>query len=190
MFIATMYSYGWDANIVGVDGIVTCMGVFYASPTNLYAIHIPDNSEAVNKKGADAFVKFVKGAAENKTPDGKLYGVVNGTPRAHAMAEMKYLREQLGLKAGPKRMLYRLKNINEAAAVVCEYGPNKDKDGPILLCRTHASANWKTDHENAKGRSDFYHNQSFDTKLGKKEVGVHKGWTLVNATSADLLQIE
>ena len=48
MFVATMYSYGRDPQCAGVDGIVTCMGVFLSYGSMVYAIHLPDNNDEVN----------------------------------------------------------------------------------------------------------------------------------------------
>src|SRR5262245_58378261 len=122
MFIATMYSFGKDNACVGVDGIVTCMGVFVSYGPTLYAIHSPFVATAVNGMGGEAFVAFVK---KDSPPyhgsNARLYAVVNNDARGGAEEEVRAYRK--GLKAAKTTFVRLRANVgppnNTAAAVIC-----------------------------------------------------------------------
>ena len=104
MYYAQMFDYGTDQNHVGITGIVGCMGVVFAAPAHLYAIHIPDmtNSRLV---GANAFVAMVQGGEGAPNPAGTLHVFVNGMSRHTADAEARTMLDGLG---APATKVYRL----------------------------------------------------------------------------------
>jgi len=166
VFIATMYSFGKDAQCVGVDGIVSCMGVFLAHSGTLYAIHVPNQVSATNDLGREAFIAYVRREEPNFQGGGaKLYAVTNNESRGTAADEL------LGDKKSP-----------DAAAVVCEFhagGP-----GTVLKYQKASTANWQ------KGagvrRAGHYQNNSFTDILSVPNTDAANGWQLLNATNSDL----
>ena len=186
MFIATMYSFGKDAQCVGVDGIVSCMGVFLAHSGTLYAIHVPNQVSATNDLGREAFIAYVRREEPNFQGGGaKLYAVTNNESRGTAADELRAyakslkvdyacictMRDHLGDKKSP-----------DAAAVVCEFhagGP-----GTVLKYQKASTANWQ------KGagvrRAGHYQNNSFTDILSVPNTDAANGWQLLNATNSDL----
>jgi hypothetical protein len=103
MYFANMYCYGWDYRDVGITPIVGCMGVVYKGSRALYAIHIPDNTEVINAKGAAAFATFVR-TQEKK--GGDLFVFINGSNRPGAEAEAEDIKSLLEAK---NATLYRIR---------------------------------------------------------------------------------
>ncbi len=186
MFIATMYSFGKDPLCVGVDGIVTCMGVFLAYNGTLYAIHVPFQSSATNDFGREAFVAYVRREEPNfQGGNAKLYGVTNNDVRGGASEEVRQfaknlkvdyamfctLRENLGDKKSP-----------DSAAVVCEYLPGGQ--GPVMKYQKHSTANWQAGP--GVRRAGHYQNGSMADILSVPNTDVASGWHLINATNCDL----
>lgn len=104
MFYANMYCYGMDINHVGITGIVSCLGVVFASPARLYAVHIPPNNAQRDLAGALSFCHMIVGQ-EGGNPGGSLHLFVNGTNRSQADMEARTIREGLG---GPVTRVYRM----------------------------------------------------------------------------------
>lgn len=104
MYYAQMWDYGTDPNHVGVTGFLTCMGVVFASPNHLYAIHIPDVT-AANPIGAAAFVAAVQAGEGVAHPAGTLHLFVNGMKRSTADDEARTMIAPLGLT---EAIVYRL----------------------------------------------------------------------------------
>lgn len=186
MFIATMYSYGRDPACVGVDGIVTCMGVFLSYQGMLYAVHIPDNGPEANAMGREAFVTFVQREEPGfRGKEAKLFGVTNNKARGTADVELAKIGKNLKVDYV---VLTRLeeglgdKNGPEAAAVVCEYfGGGK---GPVLKYRQAATAGWTAGA--GVGRMGHYRNASFDSIFTTANTDVSDGWILINAGNSHL----
>ena len=185
VFIATMYSFGKDPVCVGVDGIVTCMGVFLAHGGMLYAIHVPFQASATNDLGREAFIAYVHREDPNfQGANAKLYGVTNNNARGTAVDEVRQyakslkvdytvfcqLRENLGDKKSP-----------DAAAVVCEL---LGGHGPVLKYQKHSTANWQAGP--GVRRAGHYHNGSMADILAVPNTDVASGWQLVNAGNSDL----
>ena len=106
MYFANMYCYGSDNNTVGITGMLGCMGVVYISAGSMYAIHIPDNNDTLNKLGGKTFVKWVKHQEQRITQDsGHLIAFINGKNRPDAENEVRAIKE--GLKS-PTTTLYRI----------------------------------------------------------------------------------
>ena len=99
MFIATMFSYGRDSDGVGVDGIVSCMGIFVADKTQkeLYAIHSPDSLAPVKDDGRIAFTDYILHQLPGiSDANAHLYCVVNADNRQSADAEAAAYSRDLG----------------------------------------------------------------------------------------------
>jgi hypothetical protein len=179
MYIATMYSYGKDPACVGVDGIVTCMGVFLAYNYNLYAIHVPFNQTGVNDAGRKAFATYV--GIENphyKGKNAKLYVVTNGDSRGSARAEAQQYKETF--KAGQATFITLRSKVgpDAAAAVLCEFYKGT---GVIVKYQPHATAGWEIG--DGVRRAGHYHNASFDSVYSKAGA---EGWELANCHNSDL----
>lgn len=106
MYYAQMFEYGSDQAHVGVTGIAGCMGVVFAAPNRLYAVHIPPNDPAVNLIGANAFVAMVQGGEGALHPGGSLHVFVNGMLRPTVDDETRHICDALGTPATTR--IYRL----------------------------------------------------------------------------------
>jgi hypothetical protein len=138
MYFSQMFCYGFDNDIVGISGIVGCMGVIFVGHGSMYAVHIPDGGPDENKMAADTFVTWVKNQQQN-TGDGYLYVFANGKNRSlagknstSAEDEAKYIKKKL---KNPKTTLYRIvKNLGPDSG---GYGANS---AAIMLERVIASS--------------------------------------------------
>jgi hypothetical protein len=115
MYYAQMFDYGSDPNHVGITGIVGCMGVIFAAPNRLYAVHIPDMTNS-RLTGANAFVGMVQLGEGAAHPAGTLHLFVNGMNRHTADDEARTMLTPLG---APATRIYRFKpgldpNVNGA----------------------------------------------------------------------------
>lgn len=188
MFIATMYSYGTHGACVGVDGIITCMGVFLSHGGALYAIHIPDNSKDVNAQGREAFATYVEMTANNyKGKHARLYAVVNNGPRNGAEDEVRGIAKRLGIK-GKEATFIRLGNsvAGQAAAVIGELAPNGSS--VIVKFQPHATANWQQGGLGV-ARAGYYKNPSFNSIFSVPSTSVAAGWALANYSNSDLCSL-
>lgn len=184
MFIATMFSYGKDAECVGVDGIVGCMGVFLAYNNTLYGIHVPDNPNKLDM-GRDAFVKFVNQEAPRFAgTEARLYGVLNGDNRPDAPKELAaYCRDLFVGRATIVRVRKNLKDgaTELAASVICEFLPKSSEC--MLKYQRNADVKWTKDVGTL--RAGFYHNASMSDRLSTSGA-LANGWTLVDGSNATI----
>ena len=192
MFIATMYSYGWDAEYVGVDGIVTCMGVFLRYEQHLYGIHVPFNGQATNDLGMTEFVKYVKqktkgGAFIGGLKGAELIAVVNGTPRGDVTADIKGYCKGLGLSSA---LVFRLnkhlgqnEGNHDAAAILCERLSKKSSS--TIKYKKHSEANWQK--EIGRVREGWYNNDSFTDVLYTNPAGL--GWHIADDTNSTITEV-
>jgi hypothetical protein len=105
MYYAHMYCYGTDNNHVGITGIRGCLGVVFATPNRLYAVHIPPSNPQRDLAGAMAFIYMIIGTEGTPNPAGNLYLFVNGANRPQADDEARTMRNALG---GPPTRVYRM----------------------------------------------------------------------------------
>lgn len=144
MFFATMYSYGDDNAVVGVDGIRGCLGIFLITATRLYAIHIPD-TPAHFVTGRNAFVAHVIATEPGFNPNAaRLIAVMNGPNRPQAFNELCDYSLALGVT---RLMTVRVDEFlgprgfqQHAAAIVCELVPGT-RD-PRIKYMQHDSVHW------------------------------------------------
>lgn len=108
MYFANMYCYGHDNDLVGVTGIIGCMGLVYVGAASIYAVHIPDNSSDLNALGGKTFTDWVKNQeAKVGKGHGQLFAVLNGANnRATAMDEVKAVKKALN---SPATIMYHIK---------------------------------------------------------------------------------
>ncbi len=110
MYFANMYCYGHDNNVVGITGIRGCMGVVYVGAASMYAVHIPHNSDDLNKLGGETFVGWVKNQETNLGKrSGYLFAFVNGKNRSDAKDEVSAIKK--GLKSPPTTLYRILKHL-------------------------------------------------------------------------------
>lgn len=106
MYFADMYCYGSDAGTVGITGIRGCMGIVYIGNGANYAIHIPPDSDDVQKAARKAFATFIKNNEQHVgRGNGCLFAFVNGRNRTTATGEMKDMKSRLG---SPPTLIYRI----------------------------------------------------------------------------------
>jgi hypothetical protein len=182
MYLATMFSYGQHPSSVGVTGIRGCMGVFVQHGNTLFAIHIPDNSAARNKEGADAFIGMVNTGGFNGA-NAKLYVVLNNNNRPNFLDEIKYIGQSLGIR---KAEIARLqKHIGKSGG---EY------NAVCVLCeRVHQATcvlKYKEDQDvryepGGQPRDGYYHNSSFDA-AHRTNGAVSQGWHVVGPDNSSL----
>lgn len=132
MYFANMYCYGHDNDLVGITGIVGCMGVIYVGAASIYAVHIPNNSAELDAAGGKAFAEWVTNQeGQVGKGQGYLFGFCNGANRSTAGAELKAIKKAL---KSPDTTLYR---INK------HLGPESGKFGAdavvIMLERVHVT---------------------------------------------------
>jgi hypothetical protein len=178
MFIAGMFEYGKDDNCVGVDGIETCMGVFVSYGTQLFAIHVPDNTEESKKQGRDEFVNYFIRENAGYHEGATIYAVVRNGFREGAEAEVRGYHDRLS--ASETNFIRLNVNTKFGTAIVCR----RDRTRGIKLKFiefTHAGWNPGA----GKARDGFYHNGS----IGGKSYGVAstKTWaTVVDPNNAQI----
>lgn len=139
MYFANMFCYGFDNDIVGITGIVGCIGVIYVGQGNMYAIHIPDGGADENLHAGKVFSTWVKNqqGAVGKG-HGHLFVFVNGTNRSVSMkgvstAEQEAKAIKKALKS-PPTVVYRLmKNLGPGS------GGAGANSAAIMLERVHVS---------------------------------------------------
>jgi hypothetical protein len=189
VFIAQMYAIGKDPQSVGVDGIITCMGVFLAYNQNLYAVHVPFNGAATNDLGREAFAAYVEKENPNyRGKDARLYAVVNGLPRGGAEDEVRsYLRR---LKAGSTTFMRLTAGLGPtdnpvSAAVVCEFAAIGN--GVLLKYQRHATANWQKGL--GRARAAHYSIANPDDRFGVASTA-GPGWLFVNYHTANLSSLD
>lgn len=185
MYIATMYSYGRDANAVGVDGIVTCMGVFLSYNNWLYAIHVPDNSATTLALGRTAFVNFVQQCEPHfNGANAKLYAVLNTKYRQNADDEIRDYMAALHIAKADVIRVHKDLGASEAACIICEFVPGTTD------CRFKYKANkdvaWT--HNAATVRTGFYLNNSQDQVLSTTPA-LAQGWNLVDRSNSSFLGV-
>jgi hypothetical protein len=184
MFIATMFSYGKDAECVGVDGIVGCMGVFLVYNKMLYAIHVPDNPNKLDM-GRDAFVKYVRQEeAKFSGSDATLYGVLNGDNRPDAAKELQaYCRDLFVGRVSIVRVRKNLKVglTEQAASVLCEFVSASAACN--LKYQRNADVKWIKDVGTL--RAGFYHNASMSDRLSAS-AALANGWSLVDGGNSTI----
>lgn len=188
MFIATMYSYGDDTECVGVDGIRGCLGIFLATTTRLYAIHVPD-TPAHFDTGRNAFVAHVQAREPGLDPTtARLFAVMNGTNRPGAYGELLQYSQALGVH---KRMTVRVEEFlgpkgsnQDAAAIVCERIPGSTECR--LKYKRAADIHW----QNGVGtvRAGHYHMDSFDAVLSTNPA-LGQGWHMVDDTNSTIATV-
>ena len=181
MYFANMYCYGSDNNTVGITGMLGCMGVVYISAGSMYAIHIPDNNDRLNKLGGKTFVKWVKNQEQRITQDsGHLIAFINGKNRPDAENEVRTIKE--GLKS-PTTTLYRiLKHLgagsgglgaDSVAMMVDRVHTSKlAPDGCLCYYKRNADINWVSGMVQESGQYKI--NNGF--KGDKVPSDVQAGW--------------
>ncbi|MEM9454286.1 MAG: hypothetical protein AAGF11_08915 [Myxococcota bacterium] len=186
MFIAIMYAYGSDIESVGVDGIRGCLGIFLATDTRLYAIHIPDAPNHFDA-GRAAFVHYVNQTEPNfNQGTARLFAVMNGPNRPAAYAELLAYANDLGV--------HRLETVRinehlgqqgfgqDAAAIVCERIPGSTN------CRLKYTRGddilWQN---NGTARADLYRaNMQADDDRLSTNPALGQGWHMVDDTNSTI----
>lgn len=163
MYFANMYCYGHDNDLVGITGIVGCMGVIYVGQASIYAVHIPNNSATLDAKGGKDFADWV---TNQETHVGKghghLFAFCNGANRPTAKDEVKAIKKALN---GPPTALYRInKNLGTAS------GTSSAEAAVIMLERVHVT------QREPEGCAIWYksNNKITWTAGGKSESGQYK----------------
>jgi hypothetical protein len=187
-----MYSYGWDPECVGVDGIVTCMGVFLRYEKDLYALHAPFNGAKANERGKDDFVAYVKretkgGAFIGGLKNAELIAVVNGNPRGDVTDEIKGYCKGLGTSSA---LVYQLSknlgqslNSQEAATIIWQ---QVSKRNCSLKYRKHSDTTWQKNV--GRVRQGWYgDNSSFTDNLTTDPDG--PGWHVVDSTNSNITEV-
>lgn len=171
MYFAQMYCYGFDSDIVGISGIVGCLGVIYVGQGAMYAIHIPDGGAVENKAAGQTFTTWVTHQQQNVGKGhGSLFLFANGTNRSiskngfsSAEDEAKDIKKAL---KSPPTTLYRLmKHLGPGS------GGQSASSGAIMMERVHVTAS------NPSGCAIWY-KQDFNNITwvngGKAETGQYK----------------
>jgi hypothetical protein len=138
MYFSNMYCYGQDPTLIGVTGIVGCIGVVFVGHASMYAIHIPDNGPAVNYAAGKTFADWVKNSEQN-TKAGYLLTFSNGTNRSMSGKNFSTTEDETAaikkLLKGPTTTIYRIKK---------HLGPNSGgasaNSAAIMIDRVHPSA--------------------------------------------------
>jgi hypothetical protein len=138
-----MYCYG-DSNdsIIGITGIRNCMGIVYAGPGRLYAVHIPYDDAPVWRRAAEMFIRCIKNSGGNGGSKGYLFSFANGTNNKlsskdsdkilSANEELVIIKKGLG---SPKTVLYRFnEHLGEQS------GGDYADSAAIMVQRAHASS--------------------------------------------------
>ena len=183
MFIATMYSYGSDANCVGLDCIRGCMGVFLSYRNMLYAIHVPENLAVRNDMGRHAFLTYVKQQIPNFSgSDASLYCVVNNTNRNEVEREMfEYCQDFF---IGRVTLIRLQKHLGpspsqpDGAAVLCE---RKDNNVCTFKYMKYDDVKWGVGV--GAPRAGYYFNASF-TDVKSTGGAVSQGWNVVDSDNS------
>jgi hypothetical protein len=177
-----MYNYGKHAQVVGVTGIESCMGVFVRHGNMLYAIHIPDHGGKA--AGGQAFAQYVQqqdGTVINSAA--QLIGVINRTHRTGSpQDEVRAIAVTLVL---PRFTMIRListptKN-NQSTAVICQ--PMPGKPDTIIKAMPHDSVPYTA--VGAVARDGYY---SMDIGIAPRtaNTAVSAGWTLVEHANSSI----
>jgi hypothetical protein len=188
MFIATMYSYGSDAESVGVDGIRGCLGIFLATNTQLHAIHIPDTPARFDA-GRTAFVAHVHHADPHFVPaEARLFAVMNGPNRPGADAELLAYSQDLNVH---RRMTVRVNEFlgpkgfgQDAAAILCERIPGTTQCR--LKYKRYDDVSWQ--HGVGTVRAGYYHSGAYDAVL-RTNAALAQGWHLVDNTNSTIATV-
>jgi hypothetical protein len=131
MYFANMFCYGSAQDKVGITGIRGCMGIVYIGGASMYALHIPPDSDDVQKMARVDFEAFVKNNEPVAKGSGYLFAFVNGKNRPSAVDEMKDMKKRLN---APPTIIYRMmKHLGQDSG-----GFGADSVA-IMLERWHAS---------------------------------------------------
>ncbi len=169
MYFAGMYCYGFDNDLVGITGIVGCMGVIYVGAGAMYAIHIPDTERDEKYAAGKSFAAWVKNQ-QGAVGKGHLFAFANGTNRSIDMGgftkaelEVKAIKKEL---KSPTTTLYRImKHLGPGS------GGQSAQSAAIMLERVHVSGS------NPSGCIMWYQqdfNQITWVDGGKAESGQYK----------------
>jgi hypothetical protein len=180
MFIAEMWEFGKDSNCVGVDGIITCMGVFVLYDNKLFAIHQPHSSVGINKQGRDAFVAYFMRKNPGYDGGAKICAVVNGTPRTGAEDEVREFQRLLDAET---TIFIRITGVEDSIAIVCERDPLAD--GINLKYKKHSEAGWISG--SGKKRAGYYKNDIGDHKYA---VASTDGWAPIVKSNAQIISLD
>lgn len=202
MYFANMYCYGHDNVVVGITAIRGCIGVIYVGKASMYAVHIPDNGLAENKRAGEVFSDWVRNQ-EGKVgrKQGHLFVFANGANRSFdgkkdssAETEAKAIKKAL---EKPPTTVYR---------IMRNLGPNSGTFNAdsvaIMLRRAHESAS------NPGGCVIRYKRDGGKIEWvdrGKKESGQYKidarfsgtqipsdivaGWLLANKSNCSIKRV-
>lgn len=182
MFFAEMYNWGKHAQVVGVTGIESCMGVVIRHGNMLYAIHIPDHGGKA--AGGQAFAQYVQQQdATVQNSAAQLYGVINrnhrtGTPQA----EVRAIAVTLGL---PRFTMVKLLSTptknNQSTAVI--FQPMPGKPDCIIKAMPHDSVAYTA--VGATPRDGYY---SMDIGIAARaaNTAVSAGWTVVEHSNSSI----
>jgi hypothetical protein len=139
MYFAQMYCYGFDNDIVGITGIVGCMGVIYVGQGAMYAVHIPDGGAAENKAAGKTFADWVKNQqGQVGKGHGRLLVFANGTNRSIAKGSFSKAEEEAkdikkALKSPPTTMYRIMKHLGPNS------GGQSANSAAIMVERVHAT---------------------------------------------------
>ncbi len=171
MYFANMYCYGFDNDIVGITGIVGCMGVIYVGQGQMYAVHIPDHGKDSNYAGGKVFSDWVKNqqGAVGKG-HGHLFAFVNGINRqdntgTNSKAEEEVKAIKKALNSPPTTLNRLMKHLGPGS------GGSGALSAAIMLERVHATG------ENPAGCAMWYAQDFGNLNWvagGKRETGQYK----------------
>lgn len=184
MFIATMYSYGNDTDAVGVDGIRGCLGIFLATKSRLFAVHIPE----VARTYAEAHVHFVRHVLQVQPlfnrAESVLYAVANGANRVTAEDELREYGQSLGVhQLKMVRLQKHLGDNNSRDSVAAVLTRIPGSIGCMLKYLATKNVAWTRGI--GTPRSGYYHNSSMAEVLSTT-AALGQGWRLVDSNNSTI----
>jgi hypothetical protein len=171
-----MFCYGRDNELVGVTGILGCLGLVYVGRVFMYAIHIPDNTSDLNALGGKTFAAWVENQeGEVGKEHGQLFAVLNEAgKRSSAMDEVTAVKKALN---SPATIMYEIKKkrlppppvgTNDHDAVVTMFkrvhATRSLPSGTLIYYKPHSQVTWEENKDNGltgqyKIMSGFTHSE-------------------------------
>lgn len=139
MYFSDMFCYGESRHMVGITGIMGCMGFVYIGNRTTYALHVPPDKAPVVLEAGQVFTRYIKNN-EPTLKGGVLLGFINGKnrPTEHGDSDVSGEEEIAQMKKSlhsPKTRLHRIMKHLGAGS-----GGFAADSVAIMVERTHTSA--------------------------------------------------
>jgi hypothetical protein len=186
MYIAEMFMYGQHQTYVGVNGVVSCMGVFAVYNQRMFAIHVPSGIDT-SKTGCHVFTKYFHDKNPGYDGGAKLYAFTKFNKRGqHVEEEVRQWRA--ALDADEATLFQITADDDSAAAIICERIPGGND--VKLWYKNNNDVAWGTGL--GAQRDGKYHgdqNATDDSRYSTNPPTTHGGWAPFDSGNALIISV-